>query len=649
MNVLITGGYGFIGSHVAEVFFREGYHIYIIDNLSTGDPRNVKFKHVFFQLGIEDQRCRDIFRSNKFDVVVHLAAQINVASSIEDPYRDTMSNILGLANMLQLSAEYGVKKFVFASSAAVYGNNEEVPLREEAVPDPLSPYGMSKATGELYCSKWSKLYGLDTLCLRFSNVYGPRQGMLGEGGVVSSFVERAVQGKELVIFGDGNQTRDFIYVKDIADAIYRAVEKDISGIFNLSTCSESTVNELVEILNGLQTIKEVCYRDRREGDIRNSCLDNTKIKQALDWEPRYPLADGLKNTYMWYVASHKKSEKYKASGSPVKKKPFWRQLSSLMRKTGLLFCIENLMLFLIVCFMTITSQNSLYNYLLDYKLIYIVLTGVMHGIRQAVLSTLLSCSLYLYLYIESGRDIASLAYNTESLLQLSFYILIGLVTGYIIENKNDLLHEKDAALKSLNEKLVYINKIHDNTLEIKNELCEQIISTQDSYGKVCSMLKKLDSINPDEVLANGIEVLESMMKSDRISIYILSESEHSAVLAAKSETKDFYMPWIVKIKEREDIHKVIETRDIYVNSKWLPSLPLMTAPITDRGSVIAVACVHWIAFENLTLHRQNLLRVAVNLISYALANAYRYSEKAQNKYAGYLAATDAGSYRISQQ
>ena len=649
MNVLITGGYGFIGSHVAEEFFKEGYRIFIIDNLSTGNSKNIKFKHTSFQLDIEDHRCEEVFRSNKFDAVIHLAAQINVVGSIEDPYRDTKSNILGLINMLQLSAQYGVRKFAFASSAAVYGNNRQVPLSEEAMTDPLSPYGMSKATGELYCKKWSALYGLSTICFRFSNVYGPRQGVVGEGGVISIFMERAAGGKELEIFGDGNQTRDFIYVKDIANAIYKAVEKDISGIFNLSTNSESSLNELIEILKELQPIKDVLYKDEREGDIKNSCLDNTKIRQVLNWEPRYSLAEGLKSTYKWYMQYYKTSEKDKVKKhSPAVSTPIWKRLSSLIRKSGILFSVENILLFFIVSFMTITTQNASNYYLLDYKLIYIVLVGVMYGTRQAALSSVLSCGLYTYLYVEGGRDIVSLIYDTDSLLQLSFYLLIGIVTGYIIDTKNNGLQDKDEEVKSLNEKIGFMNKVHNETLIIKDELCEQIISTQNSYGKVYDMMTKLNSLNPKEVLRNGIAVLESTMKSDEVAIYILADSKYYVILAAKSEKKDFNVPGIVKIKEREDIHRVIESRDIYINSQWRPSLPVMTAPIIDRGNVIAIACIYCIAFENITLHRENLLRVTANLVSYALTNAYRYKEAAQGKYISHPAAAEAASYQIKE-
>ena len=649
MNVLITGGYGFIGSHVAEEFYKEGYRIFIIDNLSSGNSRNIKFKHSFYKLDIEDNKCREVFKNNKFDVVIHLAAQINVVNSLKNPCSDALPNILGLINMLQLSAEYGVKKFVFASSAAVYGNNGKIPLKEDAAVNPLSPYGISKAAGELYCKKWNELYGLNTVCLRFSNVYGPRQSTTGEGGVVSIFMERAAMGKELVVFGDGNQTRDFIYVKDVAGAIFKSVKMNITGVLNLSTQSETSINELIEELRCLKPIKGICYKNIREGDIKNSCLDNTKIKQELDWEPRYSTTEGLKSTYEWYENYYGNSTKHKANqeGSTAST-PVSKRISGLIKKSGLLSLAENLVLFILTCCMTIISQNASNYYLLDYKLIYIVLIGIIYGIRQAVLSSLLSCGLYIYLYIEGGRDIVSLFYDTNSMLQLSFYLLIGIITGYVINNKNNELQGKDDKLKSLNEKLAFLDKIHNETLMLKDELCEQIINTENSYGKVCSMVEKLNSLNPEEVLINGISVLESMMKSDKVAIYVLSYSRNIAVLAAKSENKNFNVPEILKIREQEDIYRVIKTKDIFINREWLPSLPIMSAPITDQGNIIAIACIHDVEFDSLTLHRQNLLRVAAKLISYALTNAYRYADIVQGNYIGYPSAVETGSYVLKQ-
>jgi nucleoside-diphosphate-sugar epimerase len=305
MNILITGGYGFIGSHTVKKFFDQGHKVFILDNLISGDKSNVIEDHQSFIMSINDKDCEKIFLENRIDIVVHLAAQINVTTSINNPVLDTSTNVLGLVNILNLSSKYKVKKFVFASSAAVYGNNPNIPLKETEELNPISPYALSKLIGEKYCKLWKDLYGLDTVSARFSNVYGPKQGTVGEGGVVSIFMEGLSSDKKLCVFGDGNQTRDFIYVEDIVEGLYKISFSDISGVYNLSTSKERTLNDLLDILRKLQKPKEVEYTTSRDGDIYKSSLDNKKVKDAIDWEDKFTLEEGIKNTYLWYSQKNK--------------------------------------------------------------------------------------------------------------------------------------------------------------------------------------------------------------------------------------------------------------------------------------------------------------------------------------------------------
>ncbi len=622
MNVLITGGYGFIGSHVAERFLKAGDRIYIIDNLSTGNPKNVKFKHTFFQFDVEDARCEEIFKTHRFEVVVHLAAQINAVTSMENPYLDTKSNVLGLTNMLHLSAKYGVNKFIFSSSAAVYGNTEKVNISEDIELNPVSPYGMSKLAGEIYCTKWNEVFGLNSLCLRFSNVYGPRQGTKGEGGVVSIFLEKMMQGKDLIIFGDGNQTRDFIYVKDVAEGIYRASKTRESGVFNLSTNIENSVNRLVEILASLGPVKGIQHREEREGDIINSCLDNSKIRALIDWVPLCSFEEGLKNTYNWYIS--RRSDYFnEKKGSNIKK-----NITTPMKKLlkGSPPYIENLLLFILVCFLTVLSERSSSIFIIDYKIIYIVIIAGLYGINQGILSSLLSCGLYGYVFVVKGRDVSSLINDTNSLLQITFYILIGIVLGYIIDYKNCNLNAKEMLVRSLEEKYNLISRIHDDTLRVNKELSEQIINNKESFGKACSVIKSLDSLNPIEIFDQAVSVLENMMQTNKVSIYTLTETKSIAILTAKSETVDFVVPNIVKVKERKDIQTLIHTKDVFVNKELLSYVPIMTAPIIYQDEVIAIASIHDMNFEDITLHKHNIFKSSVNLIAYSLNNAYRHTK-----------------------
>ena len=295
MKVLITGGYGFIGSHVAQLFYEKGYEIHILDNLSSGKTSNVTIPHHAYICSIVDPSCRNIFEQHDFRYVIHLAAQVSVAKSVNDPIDDEQNNISGLLNMLLLSKQYDVKKFIFASSAAVYGDNVNLPLQETELPTPISPYGISKLAGELYC----KTLFPNSTCLRFANVYGPRQTKEGEGGVVSIFTSRAARNNLLYVHGDGEQTRDFIYVGDIATAIYSVATSEVIGVYNVGTNTRTSVNSIIETLRNLHGKVDTEHIAPRIGDIYHSSLDNTSLIEASEWRPTTSLYDGLKVTYHW--------------------------------------------------------------------------------------------------------------------------------------------------------------------------------------------------------------------------------------------------------------------------------------------------------------------------------------------------------------
>ena len=297
MKVLITGGYGFIGSYVSELFCAEGHDVFILDNLSAGDISNVRSRHISIIEDVQSDRCEAIFREHGFDLVVHLAAQTLVQHSMQEPVNDSRVNVGGLVNMLHLSAKYSIRQFVFASTAAVYGNSEEPVLTEQTVCKPMSPYGMNKWIGEYNCRQWESMFGLNNVCLRFSNVYGPKYTDGTEGSVIPLFIGRLLEGKPLPVYGDGNQTRDFLFVEDLSKAIYHAAMKGLSGIYNVSASVPYSVNDVIGILKSFDPEVKAVYMPARQGDIRHSVLDSSRLRHALGWEPQYSLEEGIGKTF----------------------------------------------------------------------------------------------------------------------------------------------------------------------------------------------------------------------------------------------------------------------------------------------------------------------------------------------------------------
>lgn len=295
MKVLVTGGAGFIGSHIVDRLVEANMQVYILDNLSSGSIGNINPGAVFLKKDIRDKDLRQLFERERFDYVVHQAAQTTVANSLANPYYDCEVNVLGMVNVLEASRASGVKRIVFASSAAIYGDTQLLPIAEECKKQPASFYGASKLTGEGYLELYYRNFGLEYAALRYANVYGERQVDSGEGGVISIFTRKLLAGEPVTVYGDGSQTRDYIYVKDIAAANYEALfTVNANRSFNISTGRETSVNKLIKNMSRITRQNPVVdYAAPREGDIKRSVLDNRAAGSSLKWRPAYTLAEGL--------------------------------------------------------------------------------------------------------------------------------------------------------------------------------------------------------------------------------------------------------------------------------------------------------------------------------------------------------------------
>jgi UDP-glucose 4-epimerase len=304
MKVLVTGGAGFIGSHLVDRLVQEGNQVVVIDNLSTGKRKQVNKKAQLYKMDIRSKRIERVFRKERPLIVVHLAAQMNVRLSTEDPVFDAEVNILGTLNLLEHAVKHGVRKVSFASSGgAVYGEQEVFPAAESHRTDPLSPYGISKLAGEKYLAYYTNTTGLRHVVLRFGNVYGPRQEPEGEAGVVAIFSKLMLEGGQPIINGTGKQTRDFVYVDDVVEAIMVTLGEDIQGTFNVGTGQEATVNECYEIIKELtnSSCKDL-YGAAKKGEQFRSVLDVMKLREKFDWDPQVSFPEGLKMTVEFFKA-----------------------------------------------------------------------------------------------------------------------------------------------------------------------------------------------------------------------------------------------------------------------------------------------------------------------------------------------------------
>lgn len=301
MKILVTGGAGFVGSHITDALIKKGFKVVIIDNLFTGKKENIHPKAKFYKLDIRSKKIKDVFKKEKFDYVFHLAAQMDVRKSVADPLYDADVNIIGSLNLIHNSAQYKIKKFIFTSSGGVvYGDTKCFPTTEKESTNPISPYGVSKLATEKYLFYFHKEFNLSYVCLRPANIYGPRQRHDGEAGVVAIFINKILAGDQPIINGDGKNTRDYVYVGDVVKANLLALKSKAKGAYNIGTSKETTVNQILDkIATALaQPVKKV-RGPSKPGEQRRSCLDYNKIKKELGWQPNIKIDEGIKRTVEW--------------------------------------------------------------------------------------------------------------------------------------------------------------------------------------------------------------------------------------------------------------------------------------------------------------------------------------------------------------
>ena len=302
MKIIVTGGAGFIGSHLVDVLIANGANVVVVDNLSSGKTENINSQATFYKENIESPFTQQLIKDVKPDALFHLAAQADVSQSIANPLMDAQTNINGTINLLRGCVEASTPKFIFSSTSAVYGNLDKEVITEDESVNPSSFYGLSKLAAEFYIQLFSNLFPLRYTILRYANVYGPRQLPKGDGGVVSVFLERLKNGEAIHIHGDGEQTRDFVFVKDVVAANLAALEHTNNETLHISTGKSVSINNLLDFLAEIHN-KPIHrnFKDARIGDIRHSCLSNALAKSSLSWEPTISLSEGLKYAYEKYM------------------------------------------------------------------------------------------------------------------------------------------------------------------------------------------------------------------------------------------------------------------------------------------------------------------------------------------------------------
>jgi len=312
-KIIVSGGAGFIASHLTDKLIEKGHDVVVIDNLSTGKKENLNPKAKFYEMDICDSKISQIFEGEKPEIVFHFAAQIDIRKSVKDPIEDAKINILGSLNLLENCREFGVKKFIFASTGgAIYGDTNIIPTPENHLENPESPYGICKLTIEKYLNFYKKTYGLNSAVLRLANIYGPRQNSKGEAGVIAIFCDKMLKNEQVTINGDGEQTRDFIFIDDVVNAALLATFRGPSSadsvpIYNIGTGKETNIDEVFRKIKEFTNSNcQEIHGPAKPGEQKRSCLDYSKAKRELNWQPSYDLDNGLEKTVNWFHSFSKR-------------------------------------------------------------------------------------------------------------------------------------------------------------------------------------------------------------------------------------------------------------------------------------------------------------------------------------------------------
>lgn len=615
MNILILGGYGFIGSHVAQKLHKEGNKLFIVDSLANKEIDKIDIEHVFYELDITDERLEDVFRLNNIDVVLHFALAKN------ENEKDSKNSWLGLISVLEYSKKYAVKQVICGLSALYAETAKLFDFSGKVVTTQLSIEKSYQLGAVSYCENYAKLHGMNILPVFMSNVYGPKQS----SGVFKFLSEKIVQDKPVVIFGNGEQTRDFIYIDDVAEAISRIVSRHYAGkALTISSGEENALSSCVNILRQLKPQLKIETEPKIPDEIDRMIFDNSLCIAELGWKPRHNIKEGLERTLAWFDEKHKKDlQNSKDTDSRSK------ALGKTIRPY-----VENLAMFsiMIVLSQFVHDRTTVNPDIgLDYNYIYIMIMGLLYGKNQSIIAIILSSILLSYNIIQKFDDFVSMIYKTEYLVHFASYIFFGVLTGYITDNKNRMYDFLQRDMDILKQRYKFLERIYLENIETKNRLYKQIVNSEDTLGSTYRIVQKLDSIEVENIFTAINEVISEIMNTPHVAVYTIGSNKDYLRQKIRTGYQTIGLPKSIKISDNEYLQTLIKDRQVYVNKMLVPGLPDMAVAVTYNDEVIAIIQLFDLSFEDLNFYNQNLLKITSLLISGALGRAYIHQKETQDK------------------
>jgi len=551
---------------LASRFYKEGYDVHILNNKEKDE------KYVSYNLDIEDPKFRDVFLENDFDVVI--CTRENIKNSL-------IIKILEYCN--------NSKNFIFLSS--IYSERGS----------------RNKLFLEKYLNIYREEFSVNISLLNIGKTYGAE---VSDNNCIVQIIDNKCS--------INNEYINYIHVGDIVDAVYKVSQKnsslslnivsdymynkeEISGIYKENILKKSTVNNI--------SIKDVGIK---------SNVENEKAKLELGWRTKFNIEDGLREIYIL-----KEKEKISLGNQSIKNNK--RMLNLMKDKVNVIRpYVENILLFIIFCILNLSFKEKILDMNMNLNLIYILIISIVYGTSQSIISIILASGMGLLLKIQDGMPIVALLYDTDILIRFVLYLFVGMFLGYIIDSKNSTIKNYEKELKSVAQKFDFINDKYKKIRHEKKLLEEQIVSSNESIGKLYWIIEKLNSLSPELIFDEAVLVISNIMKSKEACIYIFSKDKTYLRLITRTKELNKSIRKSININEYKEMQKSIEKKEIFVNRDMLNDIPIMLCPIIIEGDIIGMVGVNNIPFEDLSLYKYNLFKVIVNIITNSLSISYKY-------------------------
>lgn len=616
LKILVTGGYGFIGSALVKGLLKENHIVTIIDDLSTGKLDNIKSNVRTFNISITDKNCERIFKDTSFDVVIHLAIRKLPKDSSEEDNDILWLNNEGLINILYFSQKYKVGKFIMLSPYTIYGKQDVFPIKEDFALAPLDEEGYQAQINEFYCNQYRRK-GLDVSIFRVGEIYGPRQN--NENSFIHKLLSIPDPNKDLIL--EANDTKlDYIYIGDVVEALKIACVSKTPNILNISTGKGTGEYEIFQMVSiHTDKFKDMVIKEVESID-QNYILDNKKAIFNLEWSPKYEMLEGLKRTINWYENNNSNSTTEKVV--QIEKKKGLRQYRTWNNNYR---DIENVILFIIFALANYFLQYRL-SIKIDLFLLYIVFINLFYGFKQGSFAVILSVITNIVFKLRfDNMKTFNLISDPSIILYATMYFIIGVSIGNLIDRIRADKQILTDGLADAVENMDFVSDIYEKSLEIKNELQNTIERYDDSFQRTLDVVIRLEELEEHEILGESRNILSVILQTNNIYIYSISADKKQIELVGSPEVSAYESN--MKIDKYDFLKTVISKQEIFINKSLVDSIPTMVAPLFKRNELVAVVFLDEIGFESLNYQYMNTLKVLIYLISNRLSRRSEYIKK----------------------